>query len=935
MAPEQFVADSYSHSAGERDSDRGILAYFCSGYNRCPSTLLSASINPVKCCQVPMSQEYDPQHIEAQAQQYWHDNECFVTRENPEREKFYCLAMFPYPSGKLHMGHVRNYTITDVIARYQTMLGKNVLHPMGWDSFGLPAENAAIQNKTAPAKWTYQNIDYMRQQLQSLGFSFDWSREFATCQPDYYKWEQWFFTRLYEKGLVYKKMATVNWDPVDCTVLANEQVIDGRGWRSGVLVERKEIPQWFIKITAYAEELLASLDDLSEWPEQVKTMQKNWIGKSQGAEIDFALTVATAGFTHLSVYTTRPDTLMGVTYASLAAEHPIALALSQNNPAIAEFIKACKAQSVAEADMATMQKKGIDTGLTVTHPLNGREIPVWIANYVLMDYGSGAVMAVPAHDERDFAFASSYQLPIEQVVQSNLDNDAPFSAKQWHEWYARKTDTVAVNSGEFDGLDVKACSTAITDALAGLKCGKATTNFRLRDWGVSRQRYWGAPIPIYNLPEGGEIPVPLDKLPVLLPEDVIMDGVQSPIKADENWRKTEHEGRAVERETDTFDTFMESSWYYARFTCPDYTDGLLDSERANYWLPVDQYVGGIEHAILHLLYARFYHKLMRDEGLISSNEPFKRLLCQGMVLAESFYHQREDGGKDWYNPADVDTEQDSKGRVIAARDSKTGAALTVGGMTKMSKSKNNGVDPQTAIDQFGADTVRIFTMFAAPPEQTLEWNDDGVAGAQRFLKRLWVFCQQQENTIQTGRSLLDEHGMYSTNNNDDDCENCRHNIYNVLEKALLDFERNQFNTVIAACMTLLNTLHKNAPENPQSTSEHAQAAIAEGVGILLRLLAPIAPHICHTLWAQLGFGDNVLQANWPLLDTTALTKSSIELVIQVNGKVRAKLQVSADTDKATIEKLALAHENVQKFIVDKTVRKVIVVPAKLVNIVAS
>ncbi|NNL10248.1 MAG: leucine--tRNA ligase, partial [Pseudomonadales bacterium] len=584
----------------------------------------------------PEAAAYEPQKIEAEAQRFWQQQQSFAAQEDATREKFYCLAMFPYPSGKLHMGHVRNYTITDVIARYQRMLGKNVLHPMGWDAFGLPAENAAIQNKTAPAKWTYQNIDYMREQLQSLGFSFDWQREFATCQPDYYKWEQWFFTRLYEKGLVYKKMASVNWDPVDCTVLANEQVIDGRGWRSGAVVERLEIPQWFIRITDYAEELLTSLDSLPEWPEQVKTMQRNWIGKSVGAKIRFPMLSEVAGFKELEVYTTRPDTLMGASYVSLAAEHPVALALAENNTNVATFIAECKKQSLAEADMATMEKKGLDTGLLVEHPLNGRQLPLWIANYVLMDYGSGAVMAVPAHDERDFAFAHAYDLPIEQVVASTSADDAPFDAQQWQEWYARKSGTLSVNSGDFNGLDFGACRDAITAALVTKKAGEASTNYRLRDWGVSRQRYWGAPIPMFNLPDGGEIAVPTDKLPVLLPEDVVMDGVTSPLKADAAWRKATINGQDVERETDTFDTFMESSWYYARFTCPDYDKGILDSERANYWLPVDQYVGGIEHAILHLLYARFFHKLLRDDGHLSSDEPFKRLLCQGMVLAESY-----------------------------------------------------------------------------------------------------------------------------------------------------------------------------------------------------------------------------------------------------------------------------------------------------------
>ncbi len=868
-----------------------------------------------------MHAQYNPKAIEAEAQQFWNAEDAFLARED-EREKFYCLAMFPYPSGKLHMGHVRNYTITDVIARYQLMQGKSVLHPMGWDAFGLPAENAAIQNASAPARWTYQNIDYMKQQLQSLGFGFDWSREFATCQPDYYRWEQWFFTRLYEKGLVYKKMASVNWDPVDCTVLANEQVIDGRGWRSGALVERREIPQWFIKITDYAEELLSGLDELDEWPEQVRTMQKNWIGKSQGATIRFALAQSIAGYDELSVYTTRPDTLMGATYVSLAAEHPIAMALAEQNADVADFVERCRTQSVAEADMATMEKLGIDTGLSVTHPLTGESLPVWLANYVLMDYGSGAVMAVPAHDERDFAFANRYNLPINQVIASTLDGDAGFDAGAWQDWYARKTDTQTINSAAFDGKSFTEASAAITDALVAKQAGEATVNFRLRDWGVSRQRYWGAPIPMLNLADGSEIPVPANRLPVLLPEEVEMDGVQSPIKADPEWRKTDIVANA-EHETDTFDTFMESSWYYARFTCPDFSEGILDPERANYWLPVDQYVGGIEHAILHLLYARFYHKLLRDEGLVECNEPFKRLLCQGMVLADSFYRENADGSKQWFNPTEVELVRDDKGKVVSATEASSGEPVAIGGMTKMSKSKNNGIDPQTAIDRYGADTVRLFTMFAAPPEQTLEWNDDGVAGAQRFLKRLWAYASDNREAIASAAAALDGNGLAS-GDIDGDAAAARHDIHTALAKALVDFGKNQFNTVIAACMTILNKL-------PNDASEPAVAA--EGMSILLRLLSPIAPHISHSLWRELGFGDNILKASWPVVSESALQQSSIELVVQVNGKVRAKLQAPADSSKDELEQLAQQNDNVQKFIADKTVRKVIVVPGKLVNIV--
>ena len=878
-----------------------------------------------------MAQPYDPKTLESQAQTYWRENDSFLATEDSEREKFYCLAMFPYPSGKLHMGHVRNYTITDVIARYQRMQGKNVLHPMGWDAFGLPAENAAIQNNTAPARWTYQNIDYMKQQLQSLGFSFDWSRELATCQPDYYRWEQWFFTRLYDKGLVYKKMATVNWDPVDCTVLANEQVIDGCGWRSGAVVERREIPQWFIKITDYAEELLSSLESLDDWPEQVKTMQKNWIGKSEGAEIRFALSDTVAEQRELSVYTTRPDTLMGATYLSLAAEHPIALQLAQDNAELAAFIADCKAQSVAEADMATMEKKGVATGLSAIHPISGEPLPLWIANYVLMDYGSGAVMAVPAHDERDFAFACKYQLPIQQVIQSTIDSDAAFDPQQWQEWYARKTDTTTVNCGDFDNLDFASAFDAITAELQHLVRGEIKTHYRLRDWGVSRQRYWGTPIPMLNLPEGGEIPVPADKLPVLLPEEVTMDGVQSPIKADPKWRQTTHNGQAVEHETDTFDTFMESSWYYARFTCPNFNDGILDSERANYWLPVDQYVGGIEHAILHLLYARFYHKLLRDEGFVSSDEPFKRLLCQGMVLADSFYRKNSDGSRQWYNPADIELTRDDKGKIISAREKHSSDTVTVGGMTKMSKSKNNGVDPQSAIEKFGADTIRLFTLFAAPPEQTLEWNESGVSGAQRFLKRLWHYCSEQREQIIAGKAQLDTQWQLDGSQLDEKSQARRREIYSNLMRACGDFEKNQFNTVIAACMTILN----NLPDDKQCVDIDSKAIASEGVAILLRLLSPIAPHICHYLWRDLAFGDDILNAAWPSVDASALEQSTIEMVIQVNGKVRAKIHVAADSEKNQLENCALENGNVKKFIGDKAVRKIIVVPKKLINIVVA
>ncbi len=822
-----------------------------------------------------IDEQYQPANIEAEIQRYWEQNTSFEVHEDPSKEKFYCLAMFPYPSGKLHMGHVRNYTLTDVIARYHRMQGKNVLHPMGWDAFGLPAENAAIKNNTAPAGWTYSNTDYMRTQLKSLGFGFDWSRELATCAPDYYRWEQWFFTRLYEKGLAYKKVSAVNWCPEDQTVLANEQVVDGCCWRCDAKVERKEIPQWFIKITDYAEELINDLDKLDHWPEQVKTMQRNWIGKSRGVDMTFDLAAPLGDINSFDIYTTRPDTLMGVTYVSLAAEHPIAQKLAENNAELASFIADCKVQSVAEADMATMEKKGMDTGTTALHPITGNPVPVWVANYVLMDYGSGAVMAVPAHDQRDWEFAKKYDLKIDQViaatpgveVQCDLDKEA-FTEKG-----------PLVNSGQFDGLEFEAAFDAIADALEALGKGSQTTNYRLRDWGVSRQRYWGSPIPMMYLADGGEIPVPADRLPVLLPEDVEMDGVHSPIKQDPEWRKTEHEGVSAERETDTFDTFMESSWYYARYTCPQFADGMLDRDAANYWLPVDQYVGGIEHAILHLLYARFFHKLMRDEGLLDSDEPFERLLCQGMVL--------KDG-------------------------------------TKMSKSKGNTVDPQGLIDQYGADTVRLFTMFAAPPEQSLEWADSGVEGAYRFIRRLWDTAYSHLNAGEPG--TLDSAAISGS------LQDLRRKTHETIAKVSDDFGRRQtFNTAIAAVMELLNETRKLSDRS----TPLGLAVEREALEAAILVLAPIVPHVSHTLWNAFGHEGAVIDAAWPTLDESALARSSIQVVVQVNGKVRAKLDAPVDLDKAEMEALALADDNIQRFTADKTVRKVIVVPNKLVNIVAN
>ncbi|WP_017444584.1 leucine--tRNA ligase [Gayadomonas joobiniege] len=863
-----------------------------------------------------MQEQYNPQKIEQEVQQYWQQNKVFEVKEQPGKEKFYCLSMFPYPSGKLHMGHVRNYTIGDVISRYQRMLGKNVMQPMGWDAFGLPAENAAIKNKTAPAKWTYQNIDYMKNQLKQLGFGYDWSRELATCQPEYYRWEQWLFTKLYEKGLVYKKMATVNWDPVDQTVLANEQVIDGRGWRSGALVEQKEIPQWFIKITDYAQELLDDLDQLDEWPEQVKAMQRNWIGRSEGIEIQFKLS---SGKNTFKVYTTRPDTLMGVSYVAVAAQHPLALQAASNNPELAEFIEKCKNTKTAEADLATIEKAGMDTGLKAIHPISGEEVPVWAANFVLMDYGTGAVMSVPAHDQRDYEFAQKYNLPIKQVIAPVDGSDSKVDLSE----QAFTEKGVLVNSGEFDGLDFDAAFDAVAKKLQTLAAGEVKVNFRLRDWGVSRQRYWGAPIPMINLANGDAVPVPEAELPVRLPEDVVMDGTTSPIKSDPEFAKYDYQGEPAQRETDTFDTFMESSWYYARYCSPNSDDAMLDPNKANYWLPVDQYIGGIEHAILHLLYSRFFHKLLRDVGLVESDEPFKKLLCQGMVLAETYYREDAQGGKTWYAPTDVDTELDDKGRIINAILRSDGQPVKVAGMSKMSKSKNNGIDPQTVIEQYGADTVRLFMMFTAPPEQTLEWVDSGVEGANRFIKRLWraVYEQSQrpkDETLQV-EQLNNQQKAF------------RRSLHKTIAKVSDDIGRRQtFNTAVAAVMEFMNQVSKFKVESAQDT-----ALMQEALENLVLLLNPIIPHACHQMWQALGQKTAIETAPWPSADQAALVEDEKLIVVQVNGKVRSKITVAADAAQADVQTFALADENVARFIDGKTVRKVIYVPGKLLNIVAN
>lgn len=858
-----------------------------------------------------MQEQYNPALIEQSAQTYWQDNRSFEVTEDKSKEKFYCLAMFPYPSGKLHMGHVRNYTIADVIARFQRMQGKNVMQPMGWDAFGLPAENAAIQNKTAPAPWTYSNIDYMKNQLNSLGFAYDWSRELATCEPNYYRWEQWFFTKLYEKGLVYKKNSVVNWDPVDQCVLANEQVIDGRGWRSGALVEQKEIPQWFIKITDYAEELINDLDKLDGWPEQVKTMQRNWIGRSEGLELNFNV----EGYGDLSVFTTRPDTLMGVSYVAIAAEHPLAKQAAENNPELQAFIDKQKNTKVAEADMATMEKKGLFTGVYAKHPVTGEEVPVWTANFVLMNYGSGAVMSVPAHDERDFEFAKQYNLPIKQVIRP-VDNS---EINVQEAAYTEKG--VLVNSGKFDGLSSEQAFDAIDQHLG--EKSQRKVNYRLRDWGVSRQRYWGAPIPMFNLPDGGVIPVPADKLPILLPENVVMDGVNSPIKADKEWAKDELNGQAVLRETDTFDTFMESSWYYARFCSPQYNEGMLDPEAANYWLPVDQYIGGIEHAIMHLLYARFFHKLMRDAGLVNSDEPFKRLLTQGMVVAETYFREEASGRKEYFSPAEVTVKRDDKGKVIGATLNADNQAVTVGGIEKMSKSKNNGTDPQQMIDQYGADTVRLFMMFAAPPEQSLEWSDAAVEGANRFLRRFWRLNYVH---LQSG-----DVPALDTANISNVFADIRRKTHETIQRVTEACDkRYAYNIAIAAVMELCNELGKLPDRSPQ-----ALAIEREALEAAILLLAPITPHISHTLWQAYGHSEPVIDAQWPSVDQSALVKSHIEVVVQVNGKLRGKMEVAIDSEQEAVLKQAKAIDNVQQHIDGKTIRKVIWVPNKLLNIVAN
>lgn len=870
-----------------------------------------------------MQKQYQANFIEAQVQENWAKNQSFRAEIQPDKEKFYCLSMFPYPSGRLHMGHVRNYTIGDVISRYQRMKGKNVLQTMGWDAFGMPAENAAMNHRVAPAKWTYENIDYMRSQLKLLGFAIDWSREITTCQPDYYRWEQWLFTRLFQKGIVYRKNGTVNWDPVDQTVLANEQVIDGRGWRSGALVEKREIPMYYFRISDYAEELLADLDKLEHWPERVKTMQRNWIGKSRGMTLRFAIAEQSkAGLSgeaaqYVQVYTTRPDTIFGACAVVVAAEHPLAGAAAENRADLQAFIAECKAGSVAEADVATMEKKGMLTGRYVINPLSGERLEVWIANYVIWGYGDGAVMVVPAHDERDFEFALKYDLPIKQVI---AQEDKPYDNQAWQEWYGDKENIALINSGEFNGLNFEQAFEAIGKKLQSLGAGEPKTQYRLRDWGISRQRYWGCPIPIIHCEDCGDVPVPDKDLPVVLPEDVVPDGSGSPLAKMPEFYETvcPNCGKPAKRETDTMDTFMESSWYQFRYMSPDYTQGMLEPEAAAYWQSADQYIGGIEHAILHLLYARFYTKLMRDEGIVQVDEPFQRLLTQGMVLAGTWYREEESGKKHWFNPNEVSTVTDEKGRITGGSLQRDGEAVLYGGMEKMSKSKNNGVDPQALIEQYGADTARLYTMFTSPPESTLEWSEHGVEGANRFLRRLWAYAYEYR------QSLSQSHDAIAL---DEKHQGIRREIHEQLRSARFDYERNQFNTVVSAAMKILNALGNIEPDYA--------ALRREGVRILLLILAPIVPHIASVLWQALNFGGDLLNQQMPQPDEAALVQNRFTLVVQINGKKRGEIQVAADADEDSIVQTALNDGELRRYTDGKTLRKAIVVPQKLLNLVVS
>ncbi len=877
-----------------------------------------------------MQEKYSPADVEQAARAHWKAIDAYKAVENDPRfpkGKFYACSMLPYPSGKLHMGHVRNYTINDVMYRYLRMNGYNVLMPMGWDAFGMPAENAAMANKVPPAAWTYSNIAHMKEQMESMGLAIDWSREMTACKPEYYKWNQWMFLKMLEKGIIYKKTGTVNWDPVDQTVLANEQVVDGRGWRSGALIEKREIPMYYARITDYADELLAYVDDkLPGWPERVRIMQTNWIGKSTGVRFAFTHDIKDASGKLIDdgkmfVFTTRADTIMGVTFCALAPEHALAAHAAATNPALAAFIAECKLGSVIEADMATMEKKGMPTGLFVTHPLTGAQVEVWVGNYVLITYGDGAVMGVPAHDERDFGFANKYKLPIKQVVSVA---GKEFTTAAWDESFGDKEHGVCVNSGKYDGLNYAQAVEAVAADLAAKGLGEKKITFRLRDWGISRQRYWGTPIPMIHCADCGVVPVPEKDLPVVLPEDCVPDGTGNPLNKYEAFLKCDCPqcGKPARRETDTMDTFVDSSWYYMRYTSPGATS-MVDA-RNDYWMPMDQYIGGIEHAVMHLLYARFWTKVMRDFGLVKFDEPFVNLLTQGMVLNETYFREDAAGKKTWFNPADVNLTLDDKGRPQGAVLKEDGQPVQLGGTEKMSKSKNNGIDPQAQIEQYGADTARLFTMFASPPEQTLEWSDSGVEGASRFLRRVWAFGVAQEARIKASTG--------STQDATEAHKTLRRELHKILQQADYDLKRIQYNTVVSACMKMLNTLESSKLADGPATD----SVIAEGFSIFLRLLNPVAPHITHALWVELGFAaklGDILDVAWPQVDPAALEQAEIELMIQVNGKLRGSVKVAKEADKATIEAAALAVESVQKFL-EGAPKKIIVVPGKLVNIVA-
>ncbi|HEU4622616.1 MAG TPA: leucine--tRNA ligase [Burkholderiaceae bacterium] len=872
--------------------------------------------------------KYVPAEVESAAQAHWSAIDAYRVVERDDRPKFYACSMLPYPSGKLHMGHVRNYTINDVMARYMRMKGYNVLMPMGWDAFGLPAENAAIDKKVAPAQWTYANIDDMKAQMQPLGLSIDWSREVATCDPTYYKWNQWLFLRMLERGIAFKKTQVVNWDPVDNTVLANEQVIDGRGWRSGAIVEKREIPGYYLGITQYAEELLTAIDGLEHWPDQVRAMQRNWIGKSEGVNFGFPYELA-GEKKLLRVFTTRADTIMGVTFVAVAAEHPLATYAAERDARVAAFVEECKKGGVSEAEIATLEKKGVPTGLYVEHPLSGERVEVWVGNYVLMGYGEGAVMGVPAHDERDFAFAKKYGLPIKQVIAVEGES---FSTDAWAEWYADKERGRCVNSGKYDGLGYRDAVNAIAADLNARGLGEKQTTYRLRDWGISRQRYWGTPIPIIHCDTCGDVPVPDKDLPVLLPTDLVPDGSGNPLTKDERFLKCTCPkcGKPARRETDTMDTFVDSSWYYMRYCCPDAADAMVDA-RNDYWMPMDQYIGGIEHAVLHLLYARFWTRVMRDLNLVKFSEPFTRLFTQGMLLNECFYREDASGKKRWFYPNEVELRFDDKGKPIGAVAKDDGQPVMLGGIEKMSKSKNNVVEPRTIISKYGADTARLFTMFAGPPDQSAAWSDSGVDGAHRFLKRLWTFMQAK-------RPLLADSWTYDPTLLPAQHKAVRRQIHLTLQQATSDYDRLQYNTVVSACMKMLNALEDAALPEADDGLAPTVETLRETLSILLRVLYPVAPHIAHALWNDLGYSavyGELLDAPWPRVDPRALEQDEITLVVQVNGKLRGEIRVPKNADKTVIEQAALADEHVQKFVSGNTLKKVVVVPGKLVNLVVA